>query len=334
MNILNGSPNNEPEEVFDGPSGDDKPINNYHYVKATYLLLKDKNTREVSGITRGNGNVNYTRRGNILKKSNNLNRNLNLQPLNAQALSHVAAERRKRNNILLVPQQSLEVPVSPSTTLNSAFALPLARKCSIVSEEGSVENASQCSSSLGGERTSSCDLHQSPNPPASVNTRRSVDIFDSPIGGGLHPVSSSPDFLLANPHESHSSIIEQEEEEDLDQQQSAFCDNIYYLEDPCQNESSATAAAVEQSHLHNVRVSKAADHPHPHQSVSNHHLPSVRIIKESKSLNNITLVEMQQQKEQQAMVNSMSAANVVTNSRLASDRHQPSKPKADCCTIC
>ncbi|OTF79920.1 protein kinase-like protein [Euroglyphus maynei] len=117
-------------------------VNDHHYIKATYQLLKDKSTREFKGQTDPNHQINKFRqnkRGNITRKRGefirsdshtiaNDNNNLDKQKI----FSPLSGHTQSLTNLDL-PQNS------------TSYVLPLARKCSIVSEEGSIcaENSLQ-----------------------------------------------------------------------------------------------------------------------------------------------------------------------------------------------
>lgn len=320
-------------------------INDHHYIKATYHLLKDKSTREFKGIDT-NSQIKYrqNKRGNITKNRNEINaRNIN------------------QDKKILLMKNSLNL-TSPNLELpqNSlSYVLPLARKCSIVSEEGSICNENNIPENFNFER-----MH-------SPNTQHAIDIFvtdasditkidisekipenletnqtsfgiksideetcatPTKIEAILHPVSSSPDFLQTQNNQDikKSSICDSED---------GFIGDNFSITNEQTLFIPYNAKAKDKKLMNNVRIAgKTPSTPSSKlncdssSSVSNNKLnstPSVRVIIQSKSLNNIAFIEANNTVDSNVnniskLTNSISTINIKGQNR---------SEKNDCCSI-
>ena len=189
-----GQVTKQPETEANHPS---RLVNDHHYIKATYQLLKDKSLREGKGVEQNLNLNNYNKRGNILKKANYVGGHNNLK----HRLNMAERSNAQKANLRLLKPHFVSLDVPSVTAANSgnnnngggsnggnSFALPLARKCSIVSEEGSMgaEQASSVASSYSEPTVEK--LSEQPE-----NTHPPVDIFvtDSSVETTIVPVSSS-----------------------------------------------------------------------------------------------------------------------------------------------
>ncbi|KAI1297276.1 SNF-related serine/threonine-protein kinase [Halotydeus destructor] len=107
---------------------------NYSYVTATYHLLKDKLIREIQGA---NANVHEVRPPNQKTRGEHLRRRPRSQPRFQPCFSPKQQLTNDMSNGSTTAAP-VEVPLESS---EEPFALPLQRKCSIVSEEGSCTGA-------------------------------------------------------------------------------------------------------------------------------------------------------------------------------------------------
>lgn len=329
-------------------------LNDHHYIKATYHLLKDKSAREGKGINQNvNSNINYCKRGNILKKPNytNYKKFHNIQENTTTNLCETNLDAEKSPDSLC----SLEVPQN-----SNSFVLPLARKCSIVSEEGSAYSESNFAESPIPENPN--ELTNSANMPqatvdifvtdSSSNTSHNKTgdyLIDCSISqnyednylhkklashlsnkesSGLHSVSSSPDFL-------NSDILDKIDEKsqnfdknscDLETLNSKINRNDNFSISHIQDESilSRYSNIMKNKKINNVRIAKPP--PPPIETLNpncqSNKSPSMRVIIQSKSLNNIALTE--QSSTDTKLANSISSVSIKA----------PKADKADCCIIC
>lgn len=326
-------------------------VNDHHYIKATYQLLKDKSLRECKGLDQNYNHNNYNKRGNILKKSNfgNLKR-LNQSQDKSNNLSLKTNPRLQKPNLV-----NLEVPQNANS-----FALPLARKCSIVSEEGSVVAEMSLPDPTPAEQLA--EQPEDNTPPSAVNifvTDSSADnqskaartsitesisefslsqsdasrYAQAKLGdklghepGILHPVSSSPDFL-------NSATLQQDDEEDSLQEKMCNLSDMRSNEFNSKDNFDISSfnkdtlftryrdfSKMKGKKLSNVRVAKSAASKHSMMNPQSGKSPSVRVIIQSKSLNNIALAE---QSSEAKLATSMSSVSI----------KPPKSDKTDCCSI-
>lgn len=353
---------------------EDRRVNDHHYIKATYQLLKDKSIRECKGINVHSSNLNYSKRGNIMKKAN-FKRSLDhgggkalneMKPKRATAAEIRAANLRQKA-AAAAAEASLDVPQGNS------FALPLARKCSIVSEEGSVctEHNSFTETSMIPpevilERRESDPTQPSHNNPTDenevgINNFPAVNIFvtdssastenlassiycdyEKPVRkafglsgeplGALHPVSSSPDFM--NTHK-----LDEEENGDGAVSTDVAGEITHRRGSDIFIEEFGKLNHSRKINIQPLSAKALSTRLGPGGS-NNGNTPSVRIIVQSKSMNNITLAERQAGgvnvggtsggggvtsagSEGAKMANSVSSVNI----------KQTKADKADCCAI-
>lgn len=315
-------------------------INDHHYIKATYHLLKDKSTREFKGIdTNSQIKFRQNKRGNITKNRNeSKGRNIN-------------QDKKKLLNSLNLTSSNLELPQNPSS-----YVLPLARKCSIVSEEGSICTENNIPENFNFERmhstnsqhaidifvTDASDITKvdiSEKIPENLQTNKTSIGFKSineetcttpaKIEAILHPVSSSPDFLQT--------------QIDQDIKNSSICDSgDGFIGDNFSITNEQTLfipynAKAKDKLMNNVRIAgKTLSTPSSKlncdsSSASNNQSnskPSVRVIIQSKSLNNIAFIETNNPVDNNVNVskltNSISTINIKGQNR---------SEKNDCCSI-
>ena len=325
----------ETDEIFGSK------LNDHYYIKATYHLLKDKSLRECRGLD-PNRNLNYNKRGNILKKPNYNN----LKRLNLNQDKSGNSSVKTNPNLQMPNLSNLEVPQS-----SNSFPLPLARKCSIVSEEGSA-----CLESISLPESIPVEKI---NEQKEENTIPIVDIFvteplnyssenlhkTSPIRlpesisefsfnqnevvnkklndklnfaeVSLHPVSSSPDFL-------NSEILKYDEERisNLDRTSDSKENfDITELNKDSLYNRYKVFSKLKNKKLSNVRIVKSSvNRAMMNTAYQQNKSPAMRVIIQSKSLNNIALAE---QSTEAKLATSKSSVNI-----------KPSKSdKTDCCTI-
>lgn len=121
------------EPSFNSDKG--RAINHEHYIKATYQLLKDKSLREFHGLHQNNS-VSTKATGHLPKRLLPLRPRKHLiQQISKFTKPFQEEEAEDDNPITFTAPaaQQLEIPNDDGT----GVTLPLQRKCSIVSEEGS-----------------------------------------------------------------------------------------------------------------------------------------------------------------------------------------------------
>lgn len=325
-------------------TGDGDNLNDHHYIKATYHLLKDKSARECKGVDR-NMNSTYNRRGNIMKKPNYSK----LKKLHNIQEKKVIGNTVDVDSLKSIETQELDVPQNTASLL-----LPLARKCSIVSEEGnscaesnlpeqstldtndvttnSIESiqpkvnifVTESSNDTPDTPTFDHDDDRKPNYEDNSLAKKLAASLSCKDSGGLHSVSSSPDFM-----NEHFSNIEEETPSLVASIDAARNAN------QLKNDQDRTLTTIQDEpsilnrytnfqknkKLPNVRVMKPVAASVEHSSLNpNGKSPSMRVIIQSKSMNNLTLDE---QPPETKITNSIS--NVSIKARKTE--------KADCCVI-
>lgn len=333
-------------------------LNHEHYVKATYHLLKDKSMRELHGLNQNNSSVNQSANQNV---SGHLpKRLLPLKPRKhlIQQISRITKpfqeeDGEEDNPISFTANvrnvQQLELPADDG----NGFVLPLARKCSIVSEEGS------CVAEGTGSDISSCDgptfTNEDQNVTHSIvnivvtdcsevdetediqNSNESVNVELGPISGtnesciepeiktnnknGHIITNKKPSNMATNPtlHLVSSSpellrSNEMEEESDYEN----------YVSQPSRSRPKTMILYNERKH------DKDNDHIITHfgtnVSTNNTNSPSMRIIVQSKSCSNISYNENDSSNTDNKNCELKNATSVCMKTHK-SDR-------TDCCIIC
>ncbi|KAH9516480.1 hypothetical protein DERF_007215 [Dermatophagoides farinae] len=284
-------------------------VNDHHYIKATYQLLKDKSTREFKGQIDPNHQINKFRqnkRGNITRRHGDLIRS------DSQTVATISndnnLDKQKNLSTLSGHTQSLTNLELPQNS--TSYVLPLARKCSIVSEEGSIcaenslqDNSLTCIDTKSQETSNNdTDKYQKQhlidifvtdsssniakiNPPESCDNwaQNASDLQPSKKDMGLHPVSSSPDFLKSS------------DDDTINIGNVCHVDsNNFGLTEPNNDKSLFDYGKNNnEKKLSNVRTKQQQsttkfDCP---PSITTNKSPSMRVIIQSKSLNNIAFIE-------------------------------------------
>ena len=348
-------------------------VNHEHYIKATYQLLKDKSMREFHGLHQNNSSVNPNISGHLPKRLLPLRPRKHLiQQISKNTKPFQEEEAEEDTLSFTAPPLQLELPNDDGTGL----VLPLQRKCSIVSEEGSCaaeRTGSDLSSFEGpiGDRSlheefkpilpivnivvTDCseaehsDDSQQEEPTEELNSN-DEEKSDSDLGPNnesnttdtsmdttltndtngehlvlaiktakvttnqstLHSVSSSPELLRNT---------------DLDD----MCGNNSF--DNCMSQSSRvrpTAMILSNETKHDKQSDHLISHFGTNVSTKNSSVnsssPSMRIIVQSKSCNNILFNENSDSNSDQK-ASELKSANSVCIKRHKTDR-------TDCCIIC
>ncbi|CAG2111376.1 unnamed protein product, partial [Medioppia subpectinata] len=325
-------------------------VNHEHYIKATYQLLKDKSMREFHGLHQSNSSVNPNISGHLPKRLLPLKPRKHLiQQISRNTQPFQEEEQEEDNPIMFTAPAQLELPNDDGTGL----VLPLQRKCSIVSEEGScaAEGGSELSSLEGpiGERwiydelrpihpivnivvtdysesedtlpeadetlhsndydMSESDLGPTDEPSLNPNPNTTVMVTTGPT---LHSASSSPELL-------RNAEMEEMSESDYEN---------------CMSQSSRvrpTAMILSNETKHD----KQSDHLISHfgtnvstnnTSINNSSSPSMRIIVQSKSCNNILF------NENESSNSVTNKSDIKSSDSVCMKRHKTDR--TDCCIIC
>ena len=336
-------------------------VNHEHYIKATYQLLKDKSLREFHGLHQTNSSVNPNISGHLHKRLLPLRPRKHLiQQISRNTKPFQEEDNEEDNPISFTAPaaQQLELPNDDGT----GFVLPLQRKCSIVSEEGSCAaegNGSDLSSFEGpiGDRLSQeeprhslpivnivvtdysedgspqeddetlyskesekNDSEMGPNYDINLEHKR-VDPFinetteqlinKTPIQSTLHSVSSSPELL-------RNTELEDDSQNDLDN---------------CMSQSSRVRPST-MILSNETKHDKQSDHLRSHfgtnvstkNSSINSNSPSMRIIVQSKSCNNILF------NENESSLSDNNKSEKKSSNSVCMKRHKTDR--TDCCIIC
>ncbi|KAH9422280.1 hypothetical protein DERP_002577 [Dermatophagoides pteronyssinus] len=330
-------------------------VNDHHYIKATYHLLKDKSTRELikeegqtnSDFGNNNNKFRQNKRGNIAttkttttgrRRRDFIRSDSHTVTTTTTGLTNDNNLDKKKNNFLPLSLPSehtqslinLELPQNSTTS----YVLPLARKCSIVSEEGSIcaeNNSLQDSNSLtcfdskiqesssfddgdNGDNNGGGDNHQKKhlidifvtdssttnidnqnkimNPSENCdNQSMNVISIVSDLHPNhkkesiLHPVSSSPDFLKSTDNDDGTIDSNNFGLNETNNEKSLF-------------ECLGSNNIDKQKIITNVRTKQSSattnkfDCPPSITTTTNtNQSPSMRVIIQSKSLNNIAFIE-------------------------------------------
>ena len=335
-------------------------VNHEHYIKATYQLLKDKSLREFHGLHQNNSSVNPNISGHLHKRLLPLRPRKHLiQQISRNTKPFQEEEAEDDGPICFTaPPQQLEIPNDDGT----GFVLPLQRKCSIVSEEGSCAaegNGSDLSSFEGpiGDRSTHEEVRPSlpivnivvtdyseadgsqPDGEEPLNSKESEIIIDSDMGPNddrivelsingksgqltktpiiattqstLHSVSSSPELLRNTDMED-------------------VCDNDL---DNCMSQSSGVRHST-MILTNDTKHDKQTDHLISHfgtnvstnNSSINSNSPSMRIIVQSKSCNNILF------NENESSLSDNNKSEKKSSNSVCMKRHK--NDRTDCCIIC
>lgn len=372
--------NGTPPNLHAGSAHKAHEMNHSQYVRATYQLLKDKSAREIgtSGLEGCDDSPEQERQPEEHEKSSKMLFNAKRGKLAARrthgnGISGLSALKRP------LCSRPPELAPLPETLSAGLFALPLARKCSVVSEEGFGTEGNTPEPPTSGmdgdperlltpevlpedddneeEEEEEEEKSASPvfHPPAVLITDTSDNMMsnDKPRFNILHPVSSSPDFLVAVKYE------EEQEEENSRKQKSILGDEPFKSPEDLKTgngtieHSASRKGSIDSKNcsfggsiferfsrkqplgLTNVRISKNRIVDEQSNKAPT---PSVRVIIQSKSLNNIALTDAVSRQNSPApngnssgktgndvkIVNSMSAASIGKIVR---------GDKADCCTI-
>ncbi|XP_054164751.1 uncharacterized protein LOC128962404 [Oppia nitens] len=350
--LLEDQPNNSLKDKTNGGCDSvntQSGVNHEHYIKATYQLLKDKSMREFHGLHQNNNSVNQNTSGHLTKR---------LLPLKPR--KHLIQQISKNTKPFQEEESEDDNPISFSAGINqldlpnddgSGLVLPLQRKCSIVSEEGSCAAEGSDLSSFEGPINDRISLNEHKpvlptinivvtdcsqadesqtdedevlnselgqigdiNMESTVNTNFSNEpsIYNPIVTttvSTLHSVSSSPELLRNN----------DEDDNDFDVSHSG-------------RGPKGTAMIL----LNETKHDKQTDHLISHfgqnvstnnSSINNSSSPSMRIIVQSKSCNNILFNENDSFNSSINDKSDIKSVNSVSIKRHKTDRN-------DCCIIC
>ncbi|UXI16995.1 Kaptin [Sarcoptes scabiei] len=328
-------------------------ITDHHYIKATYHLLKDKSTRNSKGIDIDQPTPMKQQKRGILTKRTDSNS------------IHNRVSERKSLNLLSTTQSlsNLDVP-----TGSSCYVLPLARKCSIVSEEGSIfaENSNsserddhsldripnhftsqnsieQTQHSLKNNPSSSIDIFVTD---ASSNFTSNEKILENHLHSnekienfrkdlGIHPVSSSPDLYE----------IETNNSKDFDLSDTIISNCTADPNDKLLFKQSFEQVENAGKKLNNIRKMMIETDRKKYNSseteLADPKSPSLRVIVQSKSLNNIAfndhrVAEINENSNSKISDNNeeigiTKMANSISTTTIKSNQKSD---KSDCCIVC
>lgn len=329
-------------------------LNHDHYIKATYHLLKDKSMRELHGLNQNHSSVNHNVSGHLPKRLLPLKPRKYLIQQISRPKPFQEEEDEDDNPISFSANaqnvQQLELP----TDDGNGFVLPLARKCSIVSEEGSgvAEGTGSDISNYEGPILAR-EEHSTTHPIVNIvvtdcseadecedmqNSNESVKADSGPMSETnehsnrttnsknghlinkntsnvtsnttLHLVSSSPELLRSN---------EVEDIEDSDYEN--------FVSQSGRNRPATMILCKEKNHDKDGdrMISHFGTNVSSNNSSKNSNSPSMRIIVQSKSCNNILFNENDSSNNEKSC--ELTNASSVCMKRHKSDR-------TDCCIIC
>ena len=344
-------------------NGEKSAANHEHYIKATYQLLKDKSLREFHGLHQNNSSVNPNITGHLHKRLLPLRPRKHLIQQISRITKPFQEEEGEEDGPIsfTAPPQQLELPNDDGT----GVTLPLQRKCSIVSEEGSCAaegNGSDLSSFEGpiGDRavleevrpslpivnivvTDYSEANAEDDEEEEVLNSKESEIKDSDMGPNnekirerkidpslsdtteqltkkpiipttqstFHSVSSSPELL-------RNTDMEEVSDNDLENcmsQSSRGRPSTMIL-------SNETKHDKQSDHL----ISHFGTNVSTNISSINSNSPSMRIIVQSKSCNNILF------NENESSLSDKNKSEKKSSNSVCMKRHK--NDRTDCCIIC
>jgi hypothetical protein len=353
------SPNSGSEDMHLNGERTQSGHNHEHYIKATYHLLKDKSMRELHGLNQNNSSVNQNVSGHLPKRLLPLKPRKHLIQQISRITKPFQEEDGEEDNPISFSAnvrnvQQLELP----TDDGNGFVLPLARKCSIVSEEGS------CVAEGTGSDISSCDgptlTHDDQNITHSIvnivvtdcsevdetediqNSNESVNVELGPISdtnqSSIEPeikinknghiiTNKMPSNIATNPTlhlvSSSPELLRSNEVEDLEE--SDYENYVSSRSRPTTMTTMILCNERKHDKDNDHIISHFGTNVSTNNSSINTNSPSMRIIVQSKSCSNISYNENDSSNNDKSC--ELKNANSVSMKRHKSDR-------TDCCIIC